>query len=316
MTLRVEPIVCDYEVAGRVMAYFIDAACPTLIDTGGAWHPEGAIAAALRERGTDLAAIQAVINTHGHWDHAGGNAAVSAASGAGILIHEHGAPLLLDHRQHLDGYYTEAARALEQPAIVAALRAAFPTMVGPETVPNRLLDDGDRINLGAGVVLRAIHAPGHSDDCIALWWEDEGILIAGDAAQGTGSRPGSGPLYFGSIAQARASIAQLREVPFRSLHTSHFFGRLGTDERRADYDEEAGRAFLAQSLDALDIMEEALQAALRDQDDETHFPALARAATDRLLAAGRWPLAPDPLTGVPTNMAPTLYRLWQETAGA
>src|SRR6478672_5108795 len=111
MVLRVEPIVCAYEVAGRVMAYYIDAACPTLIDTGGAWHPEGPIAAALRERGTDLAAIQAVINTHGHWDHAGGNAAVSAASGAGILIHELGAPLLFDHRQHLDGYYTEAARA-------------------------------------------------------------------------------------------------------------------------------------------------------------------------------------------------------------
>ena len=98
MAPRVLPIVCPYESAGRVLVYAVDAPCPTLIDTGGAAHPAGPISAALRERGTELAAIQAVINTHGHWDHAGGNAAVSDASGAGILIHELGAPLLLDHR--------------------------------------------------------------------------------------------------------------------------------------------------------------------------------------------------------------------------
>lgn len=313
---RIEPIECAYDANGRVLVYYIDAPCPTLIDTGGAQHPEGPIDAALQARGTALAAIQAVINTHGHWDHAGGNAAVRAASGAGVLIHEFGAPLLLDHRQHLDGYLTEGARALEQPALVATQRANFPTIFGPEMVPNRLLSEGDRIGLGDGVTFQVLHVPGHSDDAIALWWEAEGVLIAGDAAQGTGSRPGSGPLYFGSIAQARASIARLRAIPFRTLHTSHFFGRLGTEERLAVYDGDAGRAFLDDSLAALDLLEEALRAALRDNPDEATFPDLARAATDHLIAADRWSLAPDPLTGVPTNAAPTLYRIWREMDGA
>src|SRR4051794_1527472 len=312
---RIEPIECSYDTNGRVLAYYVAATCPTLIDTGGAQHPEGPIRAALQAHGSDLAAIQAVINTHGHWDHAGGNATVSAASGAGILIHELGAPLLLDHRQHLDGYYTEAARAMEQPALVATLRATFPTIVGPEIVPNRLLHEGDRIGLGAGVTFQVLHVPGHSDDAIALWWEDEGVLIAGDAAQGTGSRPGSGPLYFGSVAQARASIARLRDIPFRTLHTSHFFGRLGTGERTAVFDGDEGRAFLTESLDTLDLLEEALRAALQESPDETSFPDLARAATDHLVAAARWPLTLDPLTGVPTNAAPTLYRLWREMDG-
>jgi hypothetical protein len=166
---RIEPIECSYDTNGRVLAYYVAATCPTLIDTGGAQHPEGPIRAALQAHGSDLAAIQAVINTHGHWDHAGGNATVSAASGAGILIHELGAPLLLDHRQHLDGYYTEAARAMEQPALVATLRATFPTIVGPETMPNRLLHEGDRIGLGKGATFQVIHVPGHSDDSIALF---------------------------------------------------------------------------------------------------------------------------------------------------
>ncbi len=247
MESRIEPIVCHYGAAGRVMAYYVDAPCPTLIDTGGAAHPEGPIRAALQARGTDLAALGAIINTHGHWDHAGGNAATVAASGAGVLIHEFGAPLLFDHRAHLDGYYTEAQRALEQPALVAAQRATFPTIFGAEMVPGRLLRDGDRMDLGAGVTLQAIHVPGHSEDAIALWWEQEGILFAGDAAQGTGSRPGAGPLYFASIAQARASIARLRALPFRTLYTSHFFGRTSTMERAARYDTAEGRAFLDES---------------------------------------------------------------------
>lgn len=313
MPTRIHPIVCPYETTA-VMAYFVDAPCRTLIDTGGASHPAGPISQALAERGRDLAAIGAVINTHGHWDHAGGNAAVIEASGAGVLIHEAGAPLLLDHRAHLDGYYTEAARALEQPDLVAARRAAFPIDFGPELVPNRLLKEGDQLDLGDGVIFKVLHLPGHSDDHIALYWEREGMLIAGDAAQGTGSRRGACPLYFGSATQARASIARLLEIPFGTLHVSHPFGRIGTDERTSRYGAEEGRALLADSLAALDALEEALRAALLDNPD-AEFPALARAATEHLTHADRWPLQPDPLTGVPANAAPTLYRLWREMDG-
>ncbi len=312
MESRIEPIVCRYGADGRVMAYYVDAPCPTLIDTGGAAHPEGAIRAALQARGTDLAALGAIINTHGHWDHAGGNAATVAASGAGVLIHEFGAPFLFDHRAHLDGYYTEAQRALEQPALVAAQRANFPMIFGAEMVPGRLLRDGDRIDLGAGVIVQIIHVPGHSEDAIALWLEREGILIAGDAAQGTGSRLGAGPLYFATIAQARASIARLREIPFRTLYTSHFFGRTSTTARAASYDAAAGRAFLDESLAALDQVTMALRAAVAENTEEPTFSLLARAATEQLLASTDWGLLADPLTGVPDNLAPTLYRLWQE----
>lgn len=316
MQPQIQPILCPYDTTA-VLAYYVDAPCRALIDTGGASHPEGPILEALRARGAGhgLEAIGAVINTHGHWDHAGGDAAVSAASGAGVLIHAAGAPLLLDHRHHLDGYYTEASRALEQPALVAAQRAAFPTIFGPETVPDRLLGEGDRLDLGDSLVLQVLHLPGHSDDHIALYWEREGVLIAGDAAQGTGSRAGGCPLYFGAIGQARASIARLRELPFATLYVSHPFGRLGTAERVTSYDGEAGRAFLADSLAALDALEEALRAAL-GENPEGDFPSLARAASEHLGRAARWPLAPDPLTGVPAGAAPTLYRLWRELDSA
>lgn len=303
---RIHPIVCPYSVT-HVMAYYVDAPTPTLIDTGGAEHPPGPIREALRARGADLDGIVSIVNTHGHWDHAGGNAAFRA----GATIHRLGAPLLRDHRAHLDGYYTMAARVMEQPAEVARLNDALGAAIGPPTEPARLIEDGDTIDLGGGVAFRAIHAPGHSADMTALYWEREGVLIAGDAAQGTGSRVGSGPLYFHSVRDARASIARLREVPFATLHVSHPFGRLGGGERATTFDRAGGLAFLADSLAALDIMEEALRAA-RDAQPDAGFPDLARAAAAELQRAGRWPLTVNPATGMPDNLAPTLYVIWRE----
>ena len=321
MASRIVPIRCPYG-ATAVMAYLVLGAEPALVDTGDATHARGPIAMALREHGLDLGDVRTVVNTHGHYDHAGGNAAVAAIRPPGsvgnarpaVLIHEAGGALLADAAPHLEGYFTAAARLLAQPAQEATLRAGFATLWGGPSTPTRTLADGDRVDLGGGVVLDVLHLPGHADDHVGLFWEREGVLIAGDAAQGTGSRVGGGPLYFGSVRMARASLARLLAVPFRTLHVSHPFGMLGTDDRATTYGAAGGRAFLAASLDVLDTTEAAVRAALRRRPAEP-FPAFARAVTAELERAGRWPLRPDPQTGVPPNAAPTLAGFVAEVDG-
>ena len=166
------------------------------------------------------------------------------------------------------------------------------------------------LDLG-NIKLTAIHAPGHSEDLVALFWEDEGVLILADAAQGTGSRPGGCPLYFTSCVEARSSITKLMDVPFRTLHTGHPFGRLSTAERTTSYDAVAGKAFLAESLEAIDMLEIALTATQRDQP-ELPFPATVAATIDLVRRDGRWTPVDDPGLGVPMGAAVTLDTLRRE----
>lgn len=308
------PITCRSDIT-TVVAYLIDVDGLVLVDSGATNDPRGPIAAVLRDRGHDLSQVQTIVHSHGHWDHAGGDAAVRAVSPAEIVIHEAGEPFLTDPQHHLDGYATAAPRLLEQSADLAEVVGGFPARFGGPVDATRLLQDGDEIDLGASIVLTAIATPGHSDDHLALYWASEGILFAGDAAQGTGSRRGGCPLYFTSVEQARASIARLRQIPFRTLYLSHPFGRLEDDRRETSYPATEGDTFLAESLEALDLMEEAMRATAH-LPAETDFVARARAATDHLRQKARWPIQSHLVAGVPSSGAPTFFRIWQEIATA
>ncbi len=100
--------------------------------------------------------VRSIVNTHGHCDHCGGNAAVVASTGAELLIHKADLPLL----EHIE-----------------AQGQMFGVPMEASPLPTRFLEEGDTISFGA-VSLDVLHAPGHSPGHIIL--SGDGFIISGD----------------------------------------------------------------------------------------------------------------------------------------
>ncbi|MBI4338298.1 MAG: MBL fold metallo-hydrolase [Chloroflexi bacterium] len=110
------------------------------------------LAAELQRQG--LTAVL-IINTHGHFDHTGGVAALKEATGAPYAIHA-GDVLLLKQG--------ERARMMD------------PDFREPPE-PDQLLKDGDQLQAGE-VTLKVLETPGHTPGSVCLF--TEGLVFTGD----------------------------------------------------------------------------------------------------------------------------------------
>jgi ribonuclease/clavin/mitogillin len=93
---------------------------------------------------------------------------------------------------------------------------------------DRWLDDGDELDLGEGIRLRAVHTPGHAPGHLVLHELSSGIAHAGDMVAGEGTiliDIADG----GDMAQYLGSLRRLGELGTRALVPAH--GPVLTDPR-------------------------------------------------------------------------------------
>jgi glyoxylase-like metal-dependent hydrolase (beta-lactamase superfamily II) len=114
-----------------------------------------------------LGAIDWVILTHHHIDHAGTALALCQATGARLAVHRADAPYLQPRRPR--DRMTLWGLADRLPARLARFVV---TCAGPAS---RLLEDGETI---AG--LTVVHGPGHTPGSIGLYSESDSALFLGD----------------------------------------------------------------------------------------------------------------------------------------
>lgn len=100
--------------------------------------------------------LQLVINTHGHFDHVGGNSQLLAATGADLLLHQADSQLLASADKHA---------------------AAYGMKTDSSPAPQRLLKGGEQLQLGE-LQIDVLHTPGHTPGGICLLVEDQ--LVVGD----------------------------------------------------------------------------------------------------------------------------------------
>jgi len=168
-----------------------------VIDTGYSYHPTGILSRALKELGYSLGDVCHVLNTHGHPDHSGGNAAIKRLSGAHAYLHANEMELASGADAHYQSAYDmlRAMRLMGWEGETRERKEYIRARVEGSQV-DHILQGGEKIDLGRGMNLHVIHTPGHSPGSVTFYLERQNIAFTGDAIQGWGSQSGILPLYF------------------------------------------------------------------------------------------------------------------------
>lgn len=147
-----------------------DASSPAFIIDAGA-DPAG-ILSVIKKNGLD---VEAVLSTHGHFDHVTAVKEVKDSLKVRFLINR---------------------------------EDAF--MLGPSLSPDGSLDEGLVLNTG-DLSLKVMHTPGHSQGCVCLYCEKDGTLFSGDTL--FYADHGRCDLQGGSYKKMIKSLNRLFELP-------------------------------------------------------------------------------------------------------
>ncbi len=184
------PVGPDKEIDRFVYVYLIYTDRIWLIDTGVA-SAEPVILDYIGKIGQHVADVAGIFLTHAHPDHIG----------SAKLLQEKSGCLVAAHSAERNWIEDVDLQARERPI------PGFHTLVRGSVKIDRILKDGDVIEIGTGYRLEVIETPGHSSGSISLLLREQGILFPGDAVP----LPGEMPIYEDASASA-ASIRKLKAI--------------------------------------------------------------------------------------------------------
>jgi glyoxylase-like metal-dependent hydrolase (beta-lactamase superfamily II) len=259
-----------------------------LFDTGVKETPGDVILPFLAEAGVDPAELDLVLVSHADVDHFGGNAAVRAAAPRALICaHAADVPWIEDSAHIMReryGWY-DAYGIPYPPDVFAWLRDAM----GPDTPVDIVLQGGERIRLGDGLVVEVIELPGHSPGHVGLWEPVSRTAIVMDAVMGFGLLDTEGqvihPPPVPHLAEYEQSAQLLKGLRPARLLTAHYDPIEGADVDR----------FLDESLEFAGRVRAVVAEALDDDPEITLARLLARADGEL-----------GPFTSMPNELAATL----------
>lgn len=193
--------------------------------------------------GSELLDADLVVLGHVHEDHMAG---LHRLPGAEVHVHERDVEAARSW-EGLSRHYGYSQPVLDE--MHAMIKRDFHYVPRPDAKPYR---DGAVWDLGGGVTVRAVHAPGHTSGHCVLLVEPGGVAFMGDIELSS-----FGPYYgdaTSSLADFRRTLEAVKEIPAKAWVTSHHKGVI-TD--RATF-----VALLQAFASRLDAREEAIAAYL------------------------------------------------------
>jgi hydroxyacylglutathione hydrolase len=194
-----------------VYVYFIYGQKIVLIDSGVA-SSENIILDYLKKTGRSPEEISTLILTHSHPDHIGSASALKNTSNFVVAAH-------VAERAWIEDVDLQEK---ERPV------PGFKSLVGGSVHVDKILRDGDILDLGDGRSMRVLHTPGHSSGSISLWLSEDGALFCADAIP----IPGEMPIYQDVLTSFR-SVQRLKSIPgIKFLLSAWDIPRIGSEAYR------------------------------------------------------------------------------------
>jgi glyoxylase-like metal-dependent hydrolase (beta-lactamase superfamily II) len=163
--------------------------------------------------GRELLDADLVVLGHVHEDHMAG---LHRLPGAEVHVHERDVEAARSW-EGLSRHYGYSQPVLDE--MRAMIKRDFHYAPRPDAKPYR---DGAVWDLGGGVKVRAVHAPGHTSGHCVLLVEPGGVAFMGDIELSS-----FGPYYgdaTSSLADFRRTLEAVKEIPARAWVTSHHKG--------------------------------------------------------------------------------------------
>jgi glyoxylase-like metal-dependent hydrolase (beta-lactamase superfamily II) len=298
---RVWRVPSEFEGGTVTNVYIVRGAKTALVDTGVLGTPTNDVTPALASLGLSLSDVDLVVNTHGHMDHLGGNAEVKDASGAEIGLHRNDLPLAESNEAHAQRL-RELYPVIDADHLRPTREAMTLRLLGRAIGVDRVLDDGDVVDIGDDIKLTVIHTPGHTGGSVCYYWEQAGILFTGDSVQ-VCSIHGDGLPIVEDPTNYAESLKRARDIKPKTLMMGHAFhgGRdeLGPVARDGRVDE-----VFSESLRTHDVLGRAFAQAVKESPNGTGGD-LARRAIEIAGSELHFRLNPD-LGGFPYGFFRTL----------
>lgn len=235
-----------YVGASDIASYFIATPKGHILIDGGFVETAPMIRGNIEKLGFKLEDVRILLNTHAHFDHAGGLAQLKAWNNATFMASEADAPLL-------------ARGGKDDPQL--GNKYPFPAIT-----PDRLLRDGDRVALG-GSILTAHMTPGHTPGCITwtMTIREKGkpyqVVIVGSPTVPKEYKLVDNSRYPDVISDYRQTFNTLKSLPCDIFLGAHggYFDLAGKSDRKAKgekpnpfIDPEGYRSFVAAAEQAFE----------------------------------------------------------------
>jgi glyoxylase-like metal-dependent hydrolase (beta-lactamase superfamily II) len=156
-----------------------------LIDCGTDWDPgHEALTGGLKKLGLDPSAIHTLLVSHLHPDHVGMSSRLVREWGCRFVMHRRASDLV-ERYNDTPGYAWRLRRLADRHGVPESLAETATALTRPDYMPiidppDHTVEDGDRIDLGAGRKLEVLHTPGHEPSHICVRDSRTGILFSGD----------------------------------------------------------------------------------------------------------------------------------------